>query len=282
MHNSYVLLAIRIIFSTMFFPNLGIAAQNLTWDSWTPYRDRFGLIHSVPVDKTTRNPSTNNGLLYTSEACVIMQLRNVNYDRRAIVSTIASCEVKPGLFRRSPTNPQDQEGPDDYIGLGALAGVCGFHDIGRSILHYGRDGVVTNNYNNVDPNKFTWTSWMGRFSGADYSLKARCGEKPNTAEFVIWSAALEFSARDNMGTHSPQDPWLQSWLMVLTYEASEFRSNVADAAVTNWWGLLRQRYPGGIKQAMTEYLSAGAQGNPLSEFIEDFKDARTPVNKKNE
>jgi hypothetical protein len=117
----------------------------------------------VLVDKTTGDPSTCNGLLYTSQGCVIMQLRKVDYDRKAIASTIASCEVKPNLFRRSPTNPQDQEGPDDYIGLGALAGVCGFHDIARDILEYGNSGQVPYTYNNVEPGKFTGGSWMGRF-----------------------------------------------------------------------------------------------------------------------
>jgi hypothetical protein len=79
-----------------------------------------------------------------------------------------------------------------------------------------------------------------------------------------------------MNADSPQDPWLQSWLMVLTYQTSGFRSVVADEAVKDWWDLLYQRWPGGLKQAMTTYLGAAAQGNPLSEFIEDFKDAKGP------
>jgi hypothetical protein len=269
-----LLIGIRFVLSTsLVLAAVPVAAQNLTWDTWAPYRDRFGLIHSVLVDKATRDPSTNNGLLYTAEACVIMQLRGVNYDRSAIASAIASCEVKPGLFRRSPSNPQDQEGPDDYIGLGALAGVCGFHDIAREILDYGKSGIVPYNYNNVEPGRLTGGSWMERFPAMIVHWKMAAGEQPSTVELIIWGSALEYSARHNMNADSPQDPWLQSWLMVLTYQTSAFRSSVTDAAVTDWWNLLYQRWPGGIKQAMTTYLSAGAKGNPLSEFIEDFKDA---------
>ena len=62
--------------TSLVLPALPVGAQNLTWDTWAPYWHRFGLIHSVFVDKTTRDPSTKNGLLYTAEACVIMQLRN--------------------------------------------------------------------------------------------------------------------------------------------------------------------------------------------------------------
>jgi hypothetical protein len=253
-----------------------VSAQNLSWDTWAPYRDRFGLIDSVLVDKTTRDPSTNNGLLYTAEACVIMQLRGVTFDRNAIASAIASCEVKPGLFRRSPTNPQDQEGPDDYFGLGALAGVCGFHDIARDILEYGKSSgkpPFNYNYNNIDPGKFTTGSWMGRFPAIIIHWKIAAGEQPTTADFTVWSGALEVSARNNMKTDSPQDPWLQSWLMVLTYQTSGIHSIIADAAVKNWWSLLHQRWPGGIKQAMVTYLAGGAQGNPLGDYIEDFQNA---------
>jgi hypothetical protein len=64
--------------------------------------------------------------------------------------------------------------------------------------------------------------------------------------------------------------------MVLTYQTSGYRSAVADAAVANWWNLMHKRWPGGIKQAMTTYLSTGAPGNPFSAFIEDFQDARGP------
>jgi hypothetical protein len=92
-----------------FSSNLSGAAPTLSWHSWDPYRDRFGLINSVLVDQATHNPSTNNGPLYTAEACVIMQLRKVAYDRNAIASAIASCEVEKGLYRHSPTDPQDQD-----------------------------------------------------------------------------------------------------------------------------------------------------------------------------
>jgi hypothetical protein len=291
-----------------FSSNLSGAAPTLSWHTWDPYRDRFGLINSVLVDQATHNPSTNNGPLYTAEACVIMQLRKVAYDRNAIASAIASCEVEKGLYRHSPTDPQDQDTVDDYIGLGALAGVCGFHDIAQDILQYGNGGeqavretvlgldpvktakgwlgllrnglnaspvgnIVPYNYNNIQPGKFTEASWMGRYPALIVHWKLGAGQAPSEPEIVIWSAALEYSARTNMKSDSPQDPWLQSWLMVLTYQMSGVRSTVADAAVANWWKLMHQRWPGGIKQAMTTYLSNGATGNPLADYIEDFQDA---------
>lgn len=305
-----LLLEAATILLVSFLPVGAVTAQTLTWHSWDPYTDKYGLINDSPVDKSTGIPSTNNGPLYTAEACTIMQLRNVPYDRTSIASAIARCEVKKGLYEHSPWDAQDQDTVDDYIGLGALAGICGFHDIAQDILDYGnstdqvvRDTalglnpiqtgkewlgllrkaltespvgtVVPYNYNNLHPGQFSEASWMGRYPALIIHWKLAAGRAPSAPELVIWSAALEFSARTHMhdGEH---DAWLQSWLMVLTYQTSGFRSAVADAAVANWWNLMHQRWPGGIKQAMTDDLGAGAPGNPLSEFIEDFKDARGP------
>jgi hypothetical protein len=245
-------------------------------------------------------PSTNNGLLYTAEACVIMQLQSVTYDRTKIAAAVTGNEVKPGLFRRSPTDVVDTETPDDYVGLGALAGICGFQQFARDILNYGGGsdqasvstvlGLSNNdftnirqtvgrcrnipyNYNNVDPGKFTWGTWMGAYPAIITHWKLAAGDRPSAEEFSVWSAALIFSGKQD----SPdQDHWLQSWLMVLTYEMSGYHSTVADFAVSQWWMMLHKRYPGGIRQTMTDYLAPGAVGNPFADYIQDFDKMRNP------
>ncbi len=167
---------------------LSTTAPILTEASWTNYTDKSGLIHSelvhpppLPGKPSVAGPSNGNGLLYTSEACVIMELRHVSYAREKIYNAIKTAQVKPGLFDRSPELTDQEEAPDDYIGLGALAGICGFHDIARDILNYGKGDdqasgatvvtlypdefshlkrevneckTVSYNYNNVSPGTF--------------------------------------------------------------------------------------------------------------------------------
>jgi hypothetical protein len=111
-------------------------AQGWTADVWKPYTDKYGMIHTRKVG-ADGGPSTDNGPLFTAEACTIMQLQNVGYDRAKIAHGLEADQVRPGLFKRSPTSTTHLESPDDWVGLGALAGVCGFHDIARSILNYG-------------------------------------------------------------------------------------------------------------------------------------------------
>jgi hypothetical protein len=278
---------------------------------WVDYQDYYCFIHTTkPKDQDPG--ADNNGLLYTAEACTIMQLQNVSYDRNDIATGLPHWQVEghPGLYRHAPENKMDPEGPDDYIGLGALAGVCGFHQVARDILNYGKPddqalllagfnlnpvsqgkecyaslrkgitptGFIPYNYNNVDPGKFTLATWLGKEPAIITHLKLGAGDRPTGSELAIWSAALLYSGESGLSDppHSNQDRWLQSWLMVLTYEMAHYHSGDADAAVDKWWNLLYQRYPGGIQQTMTEYLNlpGGTEANPLSKYVKDFKDKR--------
>ena len=281
-----------------------LPAQTFTASVFEPYTDKYGLIYSQPVNPPPppfiAGPANDNGLLYTAEACVIMQLRNVPYNRTQIAAGVKAAQVVPGLYNHSPVNHKDTEAQDDYIGLGALAGVCGFHDVARDILNYGTGGAqasgpaallldggnftslsneikqcktVPYNYNNIAPGVFSWTTWMGKYPAMITHWKLGAGDRPTPSEFGVWSAELIYSGKENK---PDQDHWLQSWLMVLTYEMSQYHSTVADFAVDQWWKMLHARYPGGIKQTMTDYLAAGAPGNPLAEYIDDFQQARNP------
>jgi hypothetical protein len=255
------------------------------------------MIHTTKVG-ADGNPASNNGLLYTAEACTIMQLQGVGYDRSRIASGLAADQVMPGLFKRAPANVVDQEAPDDWVGLGALAGVCGYHDVAQGILDYGTHqgatsssvvagmnlpglGNITSliqqcttlpyNYNIVEPGKFTFETWAGKFPAIIVHWKLAAGIKPTRDEFAVWSAALIYSGK-NPG--DGQDKWIQAWLMILTYQTSKYHAAVADFAVEEWWQLFRARYPGGIRQTMTDYLAGGAPDNPFAERVQDFDNVR--------
>jgi hypothetical protein len=276
------------------------AAQSWTAEEFTPYTDQYGLIHDKPPTSEVLIPS-GNGLLYTAEACVIMQLSKVSYDRKKIADGVRDSQVKskPGLFNRGPTKLNDLEDHDDYIGLGALSNICGFRDVARAILSYGRGSdqssgasalrsdcsdfgfarvqlnqckTVPYNYNNVEPGKFCWSTWMGKSPDIITHLKLAAGERPTQEELSVWAAVLIYNGQMATLKKDEKTPWLLSWLMVLTYQLAQYHSTTADYAAVEWWKLLHARFPdGGIKQAMTEYLSEGAK-HPLAKHIENFED----------
>lgn len=268
---------------------------------WAPYTDRYNLIHTV---KTGANgePSTGNGLLYTAYACVTMSMRRTAYNKDGIAEGVRQSQVKVGLFGRGPSKLNDQNAHDDYWGLGALAGICGFRHVAYDILAYGEghdqpsgaDAVglggdrfgplseqvrqcttIHYNYNNVSPGKFTPPSWFGRYPALITHLKLGAGEKPRPGEFAIWAASLIMSGKT--AKEGDTNPWLLSWLQVLTYQLSQYHSPIADHAVNEWWKMLFARYPdGGIRQAMKHHLAAEAENHPLGRYIDNFRSARNP------
>lgn len=274
-----------------------VAAQTLTAASWDDYTDRFGIIHTKKVDPSTRDPKTDNGLLYTAEACTIMEMRHVSYDRARMAAGIKADEVKPGLYRHTPLKLEQPEAHDDYVGLGALAGLCGFRDVARNILAYGRGAdqhgmapadakehfgsmaddmikckVVSYNYNNVTPGVWSWDAWLGRLPEVVTHLKIAAGERPTSEELALWAAILIANGKKSV---SERSSWLQNWLMVLTYQMSAFHSATADYASREWWKQLHAKFPnGGVKELMTAYLGDHENGNPFADFIDDFEQSR--------
>ncbi|MFL6417203.1 MAG: hypothetical protein ACJ74Y_16200 [Bryobacteraceae bacterium] len=280
----------------------------LTWDSWNPYRDRYGLIHTKKPDDPNRDPKTNNGLLYTAEACTIMQALGVPFPRDVILNAYHACQREPGLYNHSPTNHTDQGSIDDYIGIGAIAGICKFSELAKEILDYGEsiipapvlDGgifkhatgwlallknglgalkpghLVPYNYNNVNPGQFTAQSWFGKSPGVVVHWKIAARRQPTPTEMALWAGTLLYSGIQNelppaFHDSAERDHFLQSWLMVLTYRTSGYRATVADAAVALWWDRLRKKWPGGIREVMREYVSVDQDENPLCIFIDDFE-----------
>jgi hypothetical protein len=283
----------------------GAGAPPTQVDEWKDYRDRYGLIHTEIVKNG--EPSTGNGLLYTAYACVSMQLRNISYDKDQMAEAIRNSQVKPGLFGRGPSKLNDQNAHDDYRGLGAIAAICGLPHVANDILKYGRGpdqpsgasvlGLnkvdfgpfgeevrqctsIFYNYNNVTPGKYTrdsWLdSWFGRYPDLITHLKIASGnERPTAEELVVWAAWLVHSGAT--AKTGDTTPWLLSWIQVLTYKLSAYRSSAADAAVSEWYRMLRARYPqGGIKQAMKEVLKGEAERHPLGKYIDNFENVRNP------
>lgn len=105
------------------------------------YIDKYGLI------QPTVGGGSQNGILWTGESMIVMKDNNAlpKHTEEALFHSMKSCEIEPGLMRRSPSNLGDQQAQDDYIGFLAACYVCGRHDLAEIVLNYG---------NRVTPLKF--------------------------------------------------------------------------------------------------------------------------------
>lgn len=98
------------------------------------YRDRYGLI------QPTIGGGSQNGILWTGESMVVMKDNDVlpKELEDSLFASMKSCEIEPGLMRRSPSNQGDQQAHDDYMGFLAACYVCGRHDLAEVVLNYGK------------------------------------------------------------------------------------------------------------------------------------------------
>lgn len=211
-------------------------------DDYKPYTDKFGL---VQPEAGSPAGTSGNGLLYTAQAVVayhdnddLTQLKALAFD-----TVFTMCEKQPGLMMRAPQGKDDQEGPDDYVGCGLFSSYADDGELAKRILSYGDVRCITFDplaedaskrtlskivyytlrilnlgrgiryvYNNVDPGKFTLSSWLGRQPALIAHLKIAAGITPTLLERLVWCAGLWVApSKDN------HDAWILSWCRVRSW-----------------------------------------------------------------
>jgi hypothetical protein len=184
-----------------------------------PYRCLDNLVHNR-ICAGERNPS-GNGLLTTSIYYILRVIRSefTEVDALEMLPVFTACRAFgiPGLFNRAPTHP-DQEGPDDYVGLGACSSFTGFRGIAQDILTCGRDrpfalGFLKLYFNfcNLTPQIVLHRdSWLGRQGQLVAHFRFAAGETPSWWQKLWWAAAVATSA---FAHKEDQDAWMLSWLL---------------------------------------------------------------------
>lgn len=241
-----------------------------------PFTDRYGLIHTKRVNEN-KDASTGNGLIYTSLAYGLSYLLYpLNFRRvelqKAAWKVIVQCQVKSGLYRRSPDDDSG-EGPDDYLGLGFLSGVCGMEYVAQDILSYGKYGQGAGPwpfkyvYNNLVPGWFRIQAWFGRFPALITHLKLGAGYYPSPWERLGWALSLVW---DSYQPKQNQDAYIQSWMKIqVARPIYKYRTSfVMEWAIDSWWHRFHKTWPGGISQVYEAYL--GTANHPFVHYLQDL------------
>jgi hypothetical protein len=248
------------------------------------YFDQYGLMQPGP------SVSSGNGLLFTAEYIMALMFNNEldEEERQRLIKVYNSCELEPGLLMRSPIGApfnQDQEGPDDYVGA-AAASYFLRDSLAERILKYGNEkgaykyadeyeepdrreesrlfwglkslgGTLRIDYvyNNIHPEYFTLSSYLGRQISLLCHLKFAAGEIPTETEKWFWCRAVEDGADAKKEDH---DSWILSWLLVRTMDERDPNCN---EVATYWKEKLQQTWPGGIGEVLCAYFQN--QDHPL-------------------
>jgi hypothetical protein len=238
------------------------------------YMDRFNLVQ--PEGGST----SGNGLIYTALYVAALE-QNIELgfdDADKLRIVYESCEQEPGLMRRAPCK-NDQEGPDDYIGVAYAAHTMHYPELAQRIVAYGdagidhfdpyveeRDRLVTsrlvylvlslfgllrveNVWNNSDPGKFTLSAWLGRNVGLMTHLKLAAGEGTSVVERLFWCIGmLSCLFKEN----DVSDPWIQCWMM-----RQVARNNggwMCDMVSKLWTWRFKKVWPKGLGEAVSKHF----------------------------
>lgn len=194
------------------------------------YRDPSGLV--TPELRPTIDAS-GNGITYTNiyfTELVLKGLARVE-DLLDYCKTMDPCFDKPGLIDRSPTEfkERDQNSFDDYTWLCTGSKLMRAR-YAQEVLKYGkstgRTPFTKYVYNNVDHDKWTFKSWLGRQPQFVAHLYFSNNEKPCWALRKYWSGHMNSVNFDN------DVSVLLSWARALAYP--EGMDDACDIAVINW------------------------------------------------
>lgn len=156
------------------------------------YLDSNGL-----VTPSKNSPPSDNGLLYTGQAIMIMDMLGETDGIPQLMDAMRACQIEPGLFNRHPWPrfKSGQEGPDDYVAIAAV-------DMhwAQCLLEYGRKHWYS--YNNEIPGKWTFKSFLGRFLSLICHSKLCAGEKPNLFLRIAHFVGTYLTTREEAGATS--------------------------------------------------------------------------------
>jgi hypothetical protein len=224
---------------------------------WSAPREAFG---SFSDDNNLlqpgRNPSISrgagNGVLYTSEEMIYLSKMGAitGNDRRQFVALVRSLQATEGLINRNPPSGyhDDQEGPDDYIGLTAAAHVLGgeAQKIADEVASYGDSHLWF--MNNVrqgssldNGGQRNISAFFARFPWYIAHFHHCAGHSSNPIFETAWAAFIAKGAREN----DSADGLVLQWLMIQCLPPSA--SPIVKAAVLGWTQRFKKNFPNGLR-----------------------------------
>jgi hypothetical protein len=244
-----------------------------------PYFDPNGLVSGSAYPKSTEG----NAILKTAQYVCLLKEQGLfsAQDRSEIITNVLrECEVMPGLFRRSRTMAQDQEGRDDYIALAYLAHALPYPLLAEQILEFGERhryewGPIKLYYAYDNPSwdrayspVSRWSAdtmlvtrnrdaWLGRHRELICSLKWAAKREPTWWEEVLFEIGLEHA-----GSGSDQDGWMLGRLMA---EIAVARGNLKSARIF----AARLAAIGGLNAVFQAYLED--KQHPFTRWWKDYR-----------
>lgn len=212
------------------------------------YLDEDGLV--LPK-KNTDGPNETGNNLYTWIWFYLLWKREEQKDKALIHSfqqLASSLFVSgyPGLMFKSPGKINDEQSHDDYIWLTAASQIIDNGHIAYKVWFHGHNHCST--WNNLNPKKFTFRSWFGRFPWFICHFYYCCFKEPGLFLSLAWYFRILclgiFGSKSNT-----------AWLLTYPMVVSRLSSGSIDKFIVNKWNKkMRSIYSDGFKGVLAEHL----------------------------
>jgi len=227
---------------------------------YLPYKDQYGLVQNNNWGPDNKSAiGTGNGMRFTAEA-VIAHYRASVYDSVVLgrfKRAIELLEREPGLLNRQPRYIVDQDSHDNYIAAISIANIVG-SNLAHRIYDYGKKHWF--NYNNVNPGKFTFRSWLGRKLEFRAHLKMAIGKEPNIIEKLYWCIVIFIAAGSKF---DDRDEWVLSWFLIFT---ARYQHGIMGIVRRYWIKKFKHKVPGGIGKVLSRYYAD--KGHPSIKWLQ--------------
>ncbi len=234
------------------------------------FTDRFNMVHPRPVDPSTHEPSTLNGLSYTAAWIITRDYLDAfeveysddtpgrigNAERSRFITTVLRNRVpETGMMLARTPGHGDQQAWDDYTSVALAAFTLEIYGIGEKLwseAHRYRAGLPwwwpfktwwLNNAqfhkNGGDEwklanGKVNWNAWLGRFPQTRYAFALSAEQKPSMMLTLAWGMGMMMAARAPLrgesGQPVNQTGFRMAWLQMAAIETASRRGIYA----TNW------------------------------------------------
>lgn len=230
-----------------------------------------------------KNPTaaSGNSILKTAQKEMIRASGYLNQSiggkiessRSAFKVVLDNCAIRPGLYRRPIPFDMDQEGRDDYIGLGSLIACSVQPEFAEDILRYGESHYyqwgpfhLKYSYSVFDMHFTTKASaWLGRHVEMITTLwwiahASGSRRSPSLWRRIWWSLSTAYA-----GSKNDQDGWILADMMI---RVCGDRGWLERWASRTYYDRRDKIVPQGIRALLGAYL--GDPDHPIAKYWPEY------------
>lgn len=237
-------------------------------EMWAHYHTANGAYHTV-INPTEEKTSGNHHVINTVFLLIVIEMegRPKLIDREIAIKYISATRQRPGIFNRTPGNP-DRQTHDDVLAIAVQSRLLALpyaEEIWNEVNRwqwkkfYGIPIPVKYYYDNENKEEFEFRKWFGRFPWLIAVLKACASKELNLLNRISYCLYLLLNKKSEYGeTSGKQLRWITLKVM------NDLGHDEISLSIASWRRYIVRTYEGGMKTVLGIYHGFT---HPFSKFF---------------